>query len=516
MQLLHYDVQVGDTVSSLSERFNISENTILWSNNLPSDGQLSPGQQVVILPVSGVLYTVQPGDTTSTIADRFQSDGPAIAEVNQLTDPVHPTVGSQLIVPGGRIEDVARPELSARSIARPQPDSPNQIDGANPPQQLVVNPSPVPAADDRSELTAIRVPFAQRAVTPTPGPLVPIVYTVVSGDTLLAIAGKFGVSPESIASASGMQSTDDTLAINQKLVVPPIPGVIHVVREGDTLNHIAELYSADASAIAKANLLVEPFQLQIGQTLVVPDGKVSVASPAQSAPASALYTVEEGDNLSRIADAYGVGVDTLISLNHLADPFLLQPGQQIVVRGTAGGSQVVARSESNSRAQTLAPSSPAVIAPAVVYVRPTATPAPRLVARPAVVAPAVVHSNSSGSWGVVSVASKYLGSPYVWGGTSPAGFDCSGFVWYVYQHAGIPIPRDMWGQLQSGTRVSQSNLQPGDIVFFAGTYEAGLSHDGIYIGGGRFIHAADYGLGVIVSSLYNSYYANHYFGAVHP
>ena len=78
----------------------------------------------------------------------------------------------------------------------------------------------------------------------------------------------------------------------------------------------------------------------------------------------------------------------------------------------------------------------------------------------------------------------------VWGGTSPGGFDCSGFVWYVFRKAGDPIPRDMWGQYQSGSRVSQANLQPGDVVFFAGTYEAGLSHDGIYIGGGRFIHAA--------------------------
>jgi cell wall-associated NlpC family hydrolase len=150
-----------------------------------------------------------------------------------------------------------------------------------------------------------------------------------------------------------------------------------------------------------------------------------------------------------------------------------------------------------------------------VAAAPPARPAAAAAPKPtAAIAPA--RPSSGLGWTLVDVASRYLGVPYVWGGTSPSGFDCSGFVWYVYRKSGMPIPRDMWGQLQSGTRVTRASLQPGDIVFFAGTYEAGLSHDGIYIGGGRFIHAADYGLGVIVSSFSNAYYANHYFGATRP
>jgi cell wall-associated NlpC family hydrolase len=128
---------------------------------------------------------------------------------------------------------------------------------------------------------------------------------------------------------------------------------------------------------------------------------------------------------------------------------------------------------------------------------------------------AAVKSAPAGGWGIVSIASRYLGYAYVWGGTSPSGFDCSGLVWYVYRKAGNPIPRDMWGQYQSGTHVSRGNLQPGDIVFFANTYGSGLSHDGIYIGGGRFIDAADYGIGVTVSS-FTSYWSGHYYGAVRP
>jgi cell wall-associated NlpC family hydrolase len=134
------------------------------------------------------------------------------------------------------------------------------------------------------------------------------------------------------------------------------------------------------------------------------------------------------------------------------------------------------------------------------------------VAKPA---PAPAPAAGVSGWNIVAMASKYLGFPYVWGAVGPSSFDCSGFVWYVYRKAGDPIPRDMWGQYQSGKRVSRANLQPGDIVFFAGTYEPGLSHDGIYIGGGRFIHAADYGIGVTVSS-FTAYYNAHYYGAVRP
>src|SRR5262249_42590269 len=163
---------------------------------------------------------------------------------------------------------------------------------------------------------------------------------------------------------------------------------------------------------------------------------------------------------------------------------------------------------------------PAAAAPVAAAPPPrpvAAAPAPRpraaavVPARPAPPPPA---PSSGGGWSIVGIASKYLGYPYVWGGTSPrTGFDCSGFVSYVYRAAGDPIPRDLWGQLQSGTRVSRWSLSPGDIVFFANTYEAGLSHDGIYIGGGRFIHAADYGIGVEVSSLSDAYWSAHYYSA---
>jgi cell wall-associated NlpC family hydrolase len=109
-----------------------------------------------------------------------------------------------------------------------------------------------------------------------------------------------------------------------------------------------------------------------------------------------------------------------------------------------------------------------------------------------------------------------VGSRYVSGGVGPRSFDCSGFVYYILNHSGMKISRDMGSQWNSGTHISSSNLQPGDLVFFSNTYKRGLSHVGIYIGNGRFVHAENQSTGVRVSDLWSSYYKAHYTGAVRP
>ena len=113
--------------------------------------------------------------------------------------------------------------------------------------------------------------------------------------------------------------------------------------------------------------------------------------------------------------------------------------------------------------------------------------------------------------GVVGIAMQYLGTPYVWGGASPSGFDCSGFVMYVYAQVGVSLPHNAAAQYGYGSPVSRSELAQGDIVFFDG-----LGHDGIYIGGGQFIHAPHTGDVVKISSLGDSWYASTYVGARRP
>lgn len=96
--------------------------------------------------------------------------------------------------------------------------------------------------------------------------------------------------------------------------------------------------------------------------------------------------------------------------------------------------------------------------------------------------------------GVTGLARQYLGVPYVWGGTTPAGFDCSGFTSWVYSHNGISLPRVSQTQMNVGQAVSLENAQPGDLVWMNGG-----GHVGIYLGGGQVIHAPAPGESVMVS-----------------
>ncbi|MDV2886391.1 peptidoglycan-binding protein [Alkalihalophilus pseudofirmus] len=124
------------------------------------------------------------------------------------------------------------------------------------------------------------------------------------------------------------------------------------------------------------------------------------------------------------------------------------------------------------------------------------------------------QSNVSGSTGafltnIVANASNYLGSPYLWGGTTASGFDCSGFIQTVFRDQGLSVPRTAAQQWNAGKSVSQPSV--GDIVFFE-TYTNGPSHNGIYIGNNQFIHSGS-STGVTITSMSNSYWAPRYIGA---
>ena len=115
---------------------------------------------------------------------------------------------------------------------------------------------------------------------------------------------------------------------------------------------------------------------------------------------------------------------------------------------------------------------------------------------------------------LVNTAKDFIGVPYLWGGSSPDdGFDCSGLTMTVYQLNGLNLPRNSARQFEVGDSISKSNLQKGDLVFFALKGESSVSHVGIYIGDDKFIHASSQGGKIRVDSLSSNYFTNQYIGS---
>ncbi len=393
------------------------------------------------------------------------------ASIEPSQDPIRVALGLPDPASLTRIEDgvvAARAMASSRGAARAPGTAPNPTPTPGPSPTPTVAPSPTPVPKDFKIQT----------------------YRVQSGDTLLAIAQHFGITPETVLWANDISSAD-LLQIGQELKILPVSGVLHTVRKGETLGGIADAYVADRAKIVEVNIVANPDSLQEGQVLIIPGGMrrtteitglPSAPSPQELA-AAAKYTVRPGDTLLSIADAFGVRASTIQVANGLMDPDMLRVGLVLSIPG----------------AKQSAP------APA-----PAPKPAP---------APAPPPPPPAGSVGdrIAAIAQQYVGYRYVWGGHSPSGFDCSGFTWFVYKQAGLSIPiHDLWGQLNSGPKIGRADLQPGDLVFWQNTYASGLSHAGIYLGGGRFINAETERAGVQIRSMNDPYWSARFFGASRP
>ena len=188
--------------------------------------------------------------------------------------------------------------------------------------------------------------------------------------------------------------------------------------------------------------------------------------------AAQTHVVKRHDTLSSIARGHSVSAASLAALNTLTNPDRLYPGQQLTIRGTTN----------------LSPNRHALTASA--------------------------QPSRGQKWGSALLASafRYVSVRYVWGGMSPRGFDCSGFIGYVMRSVGVRLPRTAAELYVSGRPVPTDELRVGDIVFFE-TTRPGPSHAGIYVGNDQFIHASS-GFGrVTVTSMDYPYYKPRYLGA---
>ncbi len=376
-------------------------------------------------------------------------------------------------------------------------------------------------------------------------------HVVQPGETLWAIASAAGVDANALAALNNLTDSD-TLIVGQSLTLPasavaiatpaapvtatarpagPKTSVLtaYTVQPGETVGVVARDFGITTDALVAANGLSDADHIGAGAVLKVPQ-------PARE------HVVQDGESLRDVAAQEKVDLGSLVDFNGLADPDLVRPGQVVLVpvpgqvvaasvslpgapstpvaaataaasstptpTATTATTATTASPKPATTARTATPSPAATPAAAPARTAATATASPKPAAKPTPAAAPAVSGD-----GLAAIAARFVGAPYVWGGTGLAGFDCSGFIFYVARQAGKPTPRGLMGEFNSGGHPSRDDLRAGDIVFFQNTYAAGLSHAGIYLGGGTFISAADEATGVVVSDLTSGYWASHWFGA---
>lgn len=295
-------------------------------------------------------------------------------------------------------------------------------------------------------------------------------YTVKSGDSLWAIANRYKTSVAKLQQLNNITGSlifpGQVLKVSEEPAQNPNPPAsqpsapsssTYTVKSGDSLWAIANRFNMTVAKLQQLNNITGSL-IYPGQVLKVNGEPAQNPDPPTSPPSapSSTYTVKPGDSLWVIANRYGITVNKLMSLNNLSSS-IIYPGQVLRISGEA--------SENPSR----------------------------------------------GGSSIVQTAYRYLGVPYVWGGTSPSGFDCSGLVKYVYSINGINLPRVACDQANAGTKIwSMSQLQPGDLVCFSGSRNGYVDHIGIYVGNNQIIHASSSAGRIVVSSLSGSWYQQTY------
>ncbi|MBY0096193.1 LysM peptidoglycan-binding domain-containing protein [Mesobacillus maritimus] len=479
---IYYTVSPGDTLWLLSQRFNISVDLIRRANHLTTD--VLQIQQRLIIPIA--IHTVGIGDYLTVLAKKYGTTVEAIKEANSLeTD--NTFLGQTLIIPkliGGQNNQ------SSPSTNSPQANS---------------------------------------------------TYTVVSGDSLSVIAKRFNTTVEALKRTNQLPS--DLLRVGQVLTIPtnsetgPEPiqqtdNLRYTVVAGDSLWGIAMKYNVSLNEIRSANNL-ENDLLQIGQTILIPKTASyeenvpnhGVPAPTPEKPNS-NYIVRAGDSLSVIAKRFQVSVEQLKQDNQLTGD-IIRVGQVLTIpNGTSAPkpstpSPVPANQDIVSVQKDLQK---------LGYYKGKATTGSYDTATTQAIknfqtdyglaitgvineatGTAINHAIVKNE--LVKDTVNYTGVPYLWGGETPAGFDCSGFVYFMFNKHGVDMSRNTSaGLYKTGTSISRAKLQPGDLVFFDINSTGTISHVGFYMGNNQFISATS-SKGIQAVSMDNSYWSKYYVGA---
>ncbi|WP_391208541.1 C40 family peptidase [Psychrobacillus sp. L4] len=362
-------------------------------------------------------------------------------------------------------------------------------------------------------------------------------YTVKSGDSLDKIGKAFNISYKTIMNTNKLSST--LIFPGQQLIISenqssttssPSSTTTYTVKLGDSLSKIGSQYGVSSKTLMEWNNLSSTL-IRIGQKLVVKSSTTSITnstsnSSDSSNTSTSTYTVKSGDSLSKIGSQYGVSSKTLMEWNNLSST-LIHIGQKLVVKGSTSSTTNSESNSSNTSSTTtyIVKSGDSLskigsqygISSKTIMELNNLTSTAISVGQKLIVSGSTTSTSPSTSTStsssvgnnIVSVAKQYLGAKYVFDGASPSGFDCSGFITYVYNKAGISTSRlSAAGFYNASTPISKPKI--GDLVFFSNTYKSGISHIGIYIGDNKMIAASGYF--VQISDIDGAYWENHFTG----
>lgn len=343
--------------------------------------------------------------------------------------------------------------------------------------------------------------------------------TVKSGDSLWSIAQANGISIAALRSANGFADNSALILPGQKLTLTGSKAVVTTAKPAETVTP-APVKTTTPEVAAKPAETVTPAPAKTA-TPEVAAKPVETAPKATESAVSAdgkTVTVKNGDSFWSIAQANGITISALLDANGLTSGSMINPGQTLNLTGS------VAKKAAPEKVVTEKPAA----APAAEVAKPSTnnTVASSNTASTTNVATNNTTTNSNtastsnndaatsntdtaessttqtasySASKVISVAKAYIGTPYVWGGSTPSGFDCSGFTQYVFAKVGINLNRNTIGQESNVTKKSTAAAQPGDLLFWGA--QGSTYHVGIYLGGGQYIAAPEPGQNVKVGTL---------------
>lgn len=355
-------------------------------------------------------------------------------------------------------------------------------------------------------MTALATLSASGALLTTGASALADSYTVVKNDTLWGLSKKYGVSVSDLKKANGVSG--HLIYVGQKLQIPTksteatktaktstststvdTTSTTHTVVKGDTLWSLAKKYGVSVSALMKANNLSSSTIL-IGQSLNLRAGMTTygvngVTTGSSSTAASTNTASSTSTTASSQAPKAKKSTTTNTSSNSNTSTNANTQSQSTASNSSA--STMTNTNTAASNANTTSSTNTAASSSQAVSQAPTAS-----------TSTATTTASASAS-AITSYALIFLGVPYVWGGTTPSGFDCSGLVQYVYSHFGINLGRTTYTQQYAGTKISVASAQAGDLYFW-GSYGSAY-HVAIALGGGQYVMAPAPGQNVMTGSV---------------